>query len=148
MLRPAARHYGVVVGRVCLDSFPRLPCWGRWFSRGRDVGLAGLVVLNSGGSITSVLLWIFPEFCDVALMSLGAWCDGWEEAIGVCARSVSGGSDFNSDLFGCLGKGGAMVVEGWHGWGCEGSGGLAAATMVVWALIGLWAGVALLGLNL
>ena len=119
MLRPAARHYGVVVGRVCLDSVPWLPCWGHWFSRGRAIGLASLVVLDlfmlrahglyggkvevvlvarlgwvrmeaSEGWITSVRLWVLPEFfwwscdgSDVALMQLGAKWDGWEVACAV-----------------------------------------------------------------
>ena len=106
----------------------------------------------SGGWITSVRLWVLPEFfwwscdgSDVALMQLGAKWDGWEVACAVSTQSVLGGSDFSSDLSRCFGKDGAMVVEGRHGWGCDGSGGRATATVVVvlgMDRIGGWCGLA------
>ena len=181
MLRPAVRLFGVVIGRVCLDTVvPGFPCWGRWFYGGHGVGVAGLAVLDwirpsgdwlygggegdwgglllslwitfvgkvrvilvarsdwvglaaSGGWIAPVrhmLLWFLPELfrwsqggSDVVLMRLGAWWIGWAETGGLSAPSVLGESVFNPDLSGCLVKGGAMVVEGRHGWWCDGHGG-------------------------
>jgi hypothetical protein len=70
-------------------------------------------------------------FCGlaVAVMRLGPECDGCTKASGVSAQSVLGGGEFNYDLTGCFGKGGTMVMEARHGWGCYGNGGL--KTMVV-----------------
>ena len=64
MLRPAARRFGVVVGRVSLDTVvPGLPRWGCWFYGGRGVSVAGLAVLN----------WIRPSADWLYGGGEGAW---------------------------------------------------------------------------
>ncbi|KAK9940602.1 hypothetical protein M0R45_017255 [Rubus argutus] len=138
MLRPAARHFCVVVGQVCLDIVcPWVALLGSLVYGGCGVGLAGLAVFDwfmprahwlYGGKIRVVFGCLIS---DVTLMLFEAECGGWAEVNGVGARSVLGGSQFNSDLTRFFGKGGVMVVEGRHGWGCDGSGGPLTVMMVL-----------------